>query len=142
MIREWTLAQSRAAAGTMQFWVNHECFNADFTAKPIEMLQTNFTATADLAEGHILFSWNHYYAQNPELNTQFKNYTFEVLQGDVNKDGVFDVSDVVAFQKWIHTVPGAEVKDWKAADYDANGELDIYDLGLMKRALLAQKGLL
>ena len=139
VIREWTLAQSCAAAGTMQFWVNHECFNADFTAKPIEMLQTNFTATADLAEGHILFSWNHYYAQNPELNTQFKNYTFEVLQGDVNKDGVFDVSDIIAFQKWLLAVPDAEGKDGKAADFDANGELDVYDLGMMKRALLRRK---
>ena len=29
-----------------------------------------------------------------------------------------------------------------ARDFDANGELDVYDLGMMKRALLAQKGLL
>jgi hypothetical protein len=46
------------------------------------------------------------------------------------------VSDIIAFQKWLFAVPDAEVKDWKAADFDANGELDIYDLGLMKRALL------
>ena len=46
------------------------------------------------------------------------------------------MSDIIAFQKWLFAVPDAEVKDWKAADFDANGELDIYDLGLMKRALL------
>ena len=38
--------------------------------------------------------------------------------------------------------PDAELKNQKAADFDANGELDIYDLGLMKRALLSQKEML
>ena len=58
------------------------------------------------------------------------------VTGDVNADGTFDVTDVVVLQKWLLAEPDLELKNWKAGDYDANGELDSYDLALMKRALL------
>ena len=35
VIRAWMLAQNQAVGGKMRFWINHECFNADFTPKPI-----------------------------------------------------------------------------------------------------------
>ncbi|MCR4645262.1 MAG: DUF4434 domain-containing protein [Oscillospiraceae bacterium] len=136
VIREWTQAQRLAVAGNMQFWVNHECFNADFTAKPIPQLRTCYEATADLAGGHILFSWDHYYAQDPALNAQFTAYAFEPRPGDANGDGVLDTADVVALQKWLLAVPGASLADPDAADLDVNAVLDVFDLSLLKRWLL------
>ena len=56
--------------------------------------------------------------------------------GDVNGDGEFGVTDVVTFQKWLLAEPDASLKDWKAADLYADNCLDVFDLSLMKRALL------
>ena len=57
---------------------------------------------------------------------------------DVNDDGEFTVLDIVALQKWLLAVPGATLKNNDAADMDKNDIIDIFDLGLMKRALLDQ----
>ncbi|MBP0973406.1 MAG: leucine-rich repeat protein [Oscillospiraceae bacterium] len=62
----------------------------------------------------------------------------EEVIGDVNDDGVFTVLDIVALQKWLLAVPGATLKNNDAADMDKNDIIDIFDLGLMKRALLEQ----
>lgn len=59
--------------------------------------------------------------------------TDEVI-GDVNADGIFDVSDVVMLQKWLLCVGG--IKDWKAGDLCEDGVLNVFDLCLMKRMLL------
>ena len=61
--------------------------------------------------------------------------------GDISNDGSFSVVDVIALQKWLLCVPGTETANWRAADFDGNGVLDVFDLAFMKRALLrsAQK---
>ena len=58
------------------------------------------------------------------------------IKGDVNADGTFDVLDVVHLQKWLSAVPNTKLADWKAADLYVDDQLDAFDLGLMKRALL------
>ena len=141
VIREWTLAQKEAVSGRMRFWINHECFNADFSPKSIEALRENYNAAADLADGHILFSWNHYYAPNSELNAQFRAFAAQRIPGDVNADGVFSISDAVLLQKWLTTEPQTALSDWQAADFSHDGILNAHDLSLMKQSLLANKNL-
>ena len=58
------------------------------------------------------------------------------VRGDVNGDGVLDMRDVVALQKWLSAVPGAKLADPDAADLNGDGVIDIFDLGLLKRELL------
>jgi len=66
-------------------------------------------------------------------------YTLDAVpSGDVNKDGEFSVVDVIQFQKWLLKVPDVTLSDWKAVDFYADGVLNIYDLALMKRALINQ----
>ena len=65
----------------------------------------------------------------------------EQIAGDVNADGNFDAADVVLLQKWLLAVPGTELKDWSAADFDGNHKLNGADLCLMKRALMKQAGI-
>ena len=59
-----------------------------------------------------------------------------VIMGDVNADGVFSVSDVVLFQKWLLAVPDTYLSNWKAADFNEDDVLNVFDLTLMKRALI------
>lgn len=57
-------------------------------------------------------------------------------QGDVNGDLEFNISDVVLLQKWLLAVPNTDLANWKAADFCKDNKLDVFDLCLMKRALL------
>ena len=62
----------------------------------------------------------------------------EYTMGDVNLDGKFNVSDVVLLQKWLLAVPDTKLKHWKNADFYEDGILNVFDLCLMKKELIAQ----
>lgn len=60
----------------------------------------------------------------------------EPVRGDVNGDGVWDLSDVVALQKWLLAVPAAKLEQWENGDFYADGRIDALDLCLMRREIL------
>ena len=60
----------------------------------------------------------------------------ESVRGDVNADGEFNVSDLVLLQEWLLAVPDTKLADWKAADLCNDDRLDVFDLCLMRKALL------
>lgn len=62
----------------------------------------------------------------------------EQATGDVNGDGEFNVADVVLLQKWLLTVPDTHLENWKAANFCYDDRLDVFDLCLMKRQLIAE----
>jgi len=73
-------------------------------------------------------------ANEPYATDTADNYT--TIMGDVNADGVFSVSDVVLFQKWLLAVPDTYLSNWKAADFCDDDVLNVFDLTLMKRTLI------
>lgn len=56
--------------------------------------------------------------------------------GNVNADGNFNISDVVLLQKWLLAVPDTNLGNWKNADFCKDNKLNVFDLCLMKRALI------
>lgn len=60
----------------------------------------------------------------------------EPASGDSNGDGEFNISDVVILQKWLLAVPDTQFADWRAANFYPDDRLDVFDLCLMKRALI------
>ena len=82
--------------------------------------------------------------EQPEI-TYYDNGSMDLVfklkftpTGDVNDDGEFGVSDVVLLQKWLLAVPDTHLANWKAADFCNDNKLNVFDLCLMKRALLEQ----
>lgn len=63
----------------------------------------------------------------------------EPVMGDVNADGVFNVADVILFQKWLLAVPDTHLADWETADFCKDDRLNVFDFCLMKKALLSQE---
>lgn len=57
------------------------------------------------------------------------------ISGDVNSDGVFNVVDVLALQKWLLN-DDTKLVDWKMGDFYQDDILDVFDLCLMKKELL------
>lgn len=56
------------------------------------------------------------------------------VKGDVNSDGELSAGDVVMMQKWL--LGAGEMTDWTAGDICEDGRIDVFDLCLMKRALI------
>lgn len=93
-----------------------------------------FTADND-AFWEILLDWT--LSGNEPSNTgETAEQNTSFIMGDVNGDGSFGVSDVVLLQKWLLAVPDTHLVNWKAADYCEDNKLDVFDLTLMKRALI------
>ena len=61
----------------------------------------------------------------------------QTLAGDVNKDGVVDVMDLISFTKYLHGVTTFDQQQFENADMDGDGQADIFDLGLMKHAVVS-----
>lgn len=80
-----------------------------------------------------------------ENNIDENEVTFRILdiaygdvKGDVNADGVFSIADVVLFNRWILGDKDVHLANWKAADLCKDDKLDVFDLTLMRRALLEE----
>lgn len=59
------------------------------------------------------------------------------INGDVNNDGSLSISDAVMLQKWLLNVPDAKLTDWKAGDLCHDDKINVFDLCLLKRLLIA-----
>ena len=59
-----------------------------------------------------------------------------MIKGDVNADGACNTADAMILQKWLLAVPDTELRDWKAADFNEDNQLDARDLSMMKRILM------
>ncbi len=63
----------------------------------------------------------------------------DIVKGDVNGDGECNISDAVLLQKWITSVPGTVITDWKNADICEDGVIDVFDLIMLKTSVLSSK---
>lgn len=105
---------------------------------------TNATTLKSLApslgEAYIENAYSIYFNDGyPIFALQYSEGTEgNMVLGDVNADGEFNVSDVVLLQKWLLAVPNVKLANWDAADFCEDGRLDVFDLCLMKQELLNQ----
>ncbi|MDE6088439.1 MAG: dockerin type I repeat-containing protein, partial [Oscillospiraceae bacterium] len=63
-----------------------------------------------------------------------ENQFTDPVQNDITGDGVFDILDLIALQKWL--LGKGELANWKNADFNTDGIVNIYDLCLLKKELL------
>lgn len=76
------------------------------------------------------------YAEKHKFNFKEIEDTPDVIKGDINGDGEFNISDVVLLQKWLLAVANTELKNWQAADLCKDDILDVFDLCMMRKALI------
>lgn len=62
------------------------------------------------------------------------------VPGDANGDGMFNVADIVALQRYILNMPVENYFDWYMADLCEDGEINIFDLVVMRRELIRRMG--
>ncbi len=61
----------------------------------------------------------------------------EPTPGDLNSDSTLDLTDLILFQKYLLAVEPLTADQLSVADFDGDGVCDVYDLALMKWALLS-----
>lgn len=108
-------------------------------ACPIDDNSVIFSST--MKGEYDLFLYNGNYTARLNVNSN-KNELganfFPQVSGDVNCDGVFNISDIVILQKWLIAVPDTHMADWRAADLCEDDIIDAADLCLMRRKLIAK----
>lgn len=57
---------------------------------------------------------------------------------DVNCDGSFNVADLVALQRWLLGNADATLGNWRAADLNGDMKVDVFDLCMMRKAIIAK----
>ena len=58
------------------------------------------------------------------------------VSGNINGDSEFSIADVVALQKWLLNAYDKDIYNWAEADFDLDNKITIFDLVLMRKALL------
>ena len=58
------------------------------------------------------------------------------IPGDANGDFEFNVADLITLQRYILHMPDAKIYDWYQVDRCPDGEINIFDLVVMRRELL------
>ena len=118
---------------------NHDNYKAymNGTVKPDETkhFETEFTADVDDANCALVLEFKGSGTVKVE-HLSLVTIEPETLMGDVNLDGEFNAADVTLLQKWLLAVPDTELKNWKAADCNADRKLNAIDLTRMKQLLL------
>ena len=56
--------------------------------------------------------------------------------GDANRDGSFSIADLVLLQEWLQGKKNTRLYDWKTVDYCRDNSIDVFDLVLMRKALI------
>ena len=76
--------------------------------------------------------------KNIQVIYESTNGEMSTVRGDVNNDGVFNVSDVVLLQKWLLSVKDKKIVNWKAGNLNEDNRIDVFDLVLMRKELVKQ----
>ena len=124
----------------VEYW-----FDDKGAQKIVLILEQEDIFYAQCTEDGFLNEYQALYSVEKQMNLE--NYKTKMIgsymiyndvdaSGDINGDGKVSVSDVVMLQKWLLAVPDTNLVNWKAADFRKDNKLDVFDLTLMKEALI------
>lgn len=60
----------------------------------------------------------------------------KTVDGDINADETFSVADAVLLRKWQVNAADTKLYNWRNADLNGDGKLDVFDSCLMRRELI------
>lgn len=87
----------------------------------------------------IRFTYNIHSAEILHIEELTLDQNAHIIRGDVDSNGVFELTDIVLMQKWLGAIPGTTLTDWKAGDLCEDGILNVFDLCVMKSELINQQ---
>ncbi len=106
------------------------CFRSEDLQAVLDRYGVEFTGVNKIL---VCSPWSQLTVTQADLLTKTVD---TALMGDVTLDGAFNVTDVIALQKWLLAVPNQALQSWENGDFCADGKLDGFDLAMMKRNLM------
>ncbi len=101
-----------------------ECEIADYGSTISNGYDKNYT-----------FSGKIYGHKNSTAQKYAQTYDYEFgVIGDANNDGEFGTADLVALENSL--IRSTELADWRTVDKDNSGNIDVYDLILLRQQIL------
>lgn len=82
-----------------------------------------------------------YFTDNTKssLNDGYPVFEWQISTSIVNGDGLFNIVDAVILQRWILADPNVTLNHWQNGDFCKDNRINVFDLCLMKRALIDQE---
>ncbi|MGN0592061.1 MAG: DUF4434 domain-containing protein [Ruminococcus sp.] len=137
-ISEITIPESCQSIGDYAFLgcdsLNTITINGENTSFGIKSMGYEYNNGYGVKDGFLLISESENAAGYAKDNGI--KLVSEMIPGDVNSDGIFNIADVVLLQKWILAVPDTHLAYRKAADLCEDGKINVFDLCLAKRMML------
>ncbi|MBO4877575.1 MAG: N-acetylglucosamine-1-phosphate uridyltransferase [Ruminococcus sp.] len=140
---EWNRVTIRMIDGKAALIINSDTVaSSTVTLTPLDIMSASEEDNAVIGKG---FSGAVDYVQvsyketaEPDIKYSGKEEVTDTgLRGDVDANGRFEAADLVLMQRWLLGMPGTELKDWKAGDLYADGQLDTFDLCLMRKLIIS-----
>ena len=127
------------------------CENLKEIKLPANMTSINYYAFADINGSASITvygsksDWDKVEKNDEDTFLNNSTYIFEAaisepdtyIEGDVNADGKFNTADLVTMNQWLLGSPEAELKNWEAGDMLKDDVLDVFDLIMMRKALVS-----
>jgi len=140
---EWNKITVRIIDGKASLIINGTAAaSGEFTLTPKAVMSASVSDNAIIGKG---FSGAVDYVQlsytetaEPDISYSGKEEVNDApVRGDVDANGRFEAADLVLTQKWLLGMPGTVLRDWKAGDLCADGQLDTFDLCLMRNLIIS-----
>jgi hypothetical protein len=84
----------------------------------------------------VIISFNYYEDTGEIIYIDELTLVKEYLLCDVNNDGIINLLDIVALQRYLLNI--GTLENWNAADIYADGQVDAFDLAALKCILLTE----
>ena len=122
--------------------LNPDCEIDDVDYMPTISNSINYDNVTETWESYFNGTIYGYENSTAQAYAEKYGYKFESLgkapekTGDLNGDNEFNISDVLTLQKYLLGGSDTEITDWKQADLNSDGVLDVFDLVLMRKKLI------
>ena len=137
-ISEVTIPESCQSIGDYAFLgcdaLHTMTINGDSTSLGIKSIGYAYDNGYAVKDGFLLISGSENAADYAKENGI--KLVSELIPGDVNADGSFNIADIVLLQKWLLALPDTHLAYWKAADLCEDGRINAVDLCLARQMML------
>ncbi len=132
VLHRWKSSEDNLWKAVKPAYYNGEkaCFRGEDLQAVLDSYSMNYT---DMDYIMVRTNWTDMTITQVDLFVEREDAS---MMGDVNLDGSFTMTDIIALQKWLLAIPGQELQCWENGDFHTDGKLNGLDLCAMKRKLL------
>lgn len=140
---EWNKVTIRIIDGKAALIINGaEAASGEVTLTPKSVMSASVSDNAVIGKGfkgaldYVQLSYTE--TAEPDIKYSGREEISDTpVRGDVDANGRLEAADLVLMQRWLLGMPDTVLRDWKAGDLYDDGQLDTFDLCLMRNLIIS-----